>query len=152
MTAVKINARDIIVEIETAAPDTFIGVERLASATINRAENEETVDITDYDSQGAYEQDIMQRGASMALAGLEIKDRTTGALLPGRARVEAMAGEDKVGYDSHAKIRFRHPMDDDWKVWDCTISVGETGGEANAKSAWAATITKSGLTTLVSVS
>ncbi|WP_101788646.1 phage tail tube protein [Nonomuraea indica] len=151
MTAVKINARDIIVQIEDDTPESWLAIEHLASVTINRGENEETADTTDYDSDGAYEQDIMQRGANMALAGLELKDHLTGVLLPGRARVEEMAGEDKVGYDSHARIRFRHPMDTQWKVWDCTVSVGETGGETNAKSAWAATITKSGKTTTAAV-
>lgn len=151
MTAVKINARDIIVQIEDATPDSWLTVEHLSGVTINRGENEEVADTSDFESVGAYEQDVMQRGSSLALAGLELKDHLTGALLPGRARVEEMAGEEKVGYDSRARIRFRHPMDTHWKVWGCTVSVGESGGETNAKSAWAASIVKCGRTTLVAV-
>ncbi|GAA0969731.1 hypothetical protein GCM10009555_017380 [Acrocarpospora macrocephala] len=146
MSQVKINARDIIVEVESATPDTFLRVENLANVVINKSENEETVDTTDYDSQGVYEQEVMQRGASMELEGMAKKDRLTGSLQPGRARVEEMAGEDKVGYDSLGRVRFRHPMDTEWKIWNCTFSLGEQGGGSNDKTSWGATITKSGPT------
>ncbi|WP_113699185.1 phage tail tube protein [Nonomuraea lactucae] len=152
MTQRKINARDIVVEVESSTPDTWLRVENLAGVTINRGENEETADTGDFDSEGAYEQEIMQRGATMELAGLELKDHLTGALQPGRARVEEMAGEDKVGSDSLGRIRFRHPTQTTWRIWTCTFSLGESGGESNAKSAWAATITKSGLSTTAAVS
>jgi hypothetical protein len=151
MTAVKIPARDIIIEVESSTTDTWLPIENLASATINKAENEETADLTDFDSEGAYEQWIMQRGASMSLAGSELKDSTTGALQPGRARVEALAGEDALASDSHGRIRFRHPMDTTWRIWTATFSVGESGGETNAVSGWAATITKSGRSTTAAV-
>lgn len=151
MTQRKINARSIILEVETAVADTWLRVENLASVTVNRAENEEAVDTTDYDSQGAYEQEILQRGASLALAGLELKDSATGALQPGRARVEQLAGEDMLGSDSLGRYRFRHPMSTTWRIWTATTSVGETGGETNAKSAWAATIAKSGLSSTAAV-
>ncbi|WP_067184625.1 phage tail tube protein [Microtetraspora niveoalba] len=146
MTQRKINARDIIVEVEdpTATPEPYRKIENLASVTVNLGENEETVDTTDYDSEGVYEQEIMQRGASMALEGQAKKDTTTGALQPGRARVEEMAGEDNVGYDSLGKIRFRHPMDEKWTNWNATFSLGEQGGGPNDKVSWSATITKSG--------
>ena len=153
MTQRKINARDIIVEIsDGAASPTYLTVENLATVTVNLSENEETVDTTDYDSDGAYEQEIMQRGASLALEGQAKKDHLTGALQPGRARVEAMAGETALGSDSIAAIRFRHPMDTQWKVWNCTVSLTEQGGGPNDKTSWGATITKSGPTTLVAVS
>lgn len=151
MTAVQIPARDIIIQVESSTPDTWLRIENLKNATVNKGENEETVDISNFDSQGAYEQWVMQRGANMALAGDELKDNVTGALQPGRARVEEMAGEDKVAYDSIGRVRFRHPMDADWKIWPCTFSLGESGGETNPVSAWAATITKSGLTTTEAV-
>ena len=151
MTAVQIPARDIIIEVESSTPSTWLRIENLKNATINKAENEETADITNFDSQGAYEQWIMQRGASMALAGDELKDSVTGALQPGRARVEEMAGEDKVAADSIGRIRFRHPMDDEWRIWSCTFSLGESGGETNPVSAWAAAIVKSGLSTTAAV-
>ncbi|MBF8191657.1 hypothetical protein ITP53_39385 [Nonomuraea sp. K274] len=148
---VKIPARDIILEVETSTDDTFVRVENLASVTVNPASNEESADLTDFDSQGAYEQWIMQRGASLALAGQELKDDTTGALQPGRARVEALAGEDALAAASHGRIRFRHPMDTEWRIWTATFSLGERGGGTNDPSAWAATITKSGLTTTEAV-
>ncbi|MBF8186320.1 hypothetical protein ITP53_11280 [Nonomuraea sp. K274] len=140
----RINARDIIMEIENEAPEAWLRVERLTSVTVNPGENEETAETTDFESGGSYEQEIMQRGASMELEGLMLKDDLTGALPPGRARVEAMAGEDAVGSDSLTRVRFRHPIDPNWKIWTCTVTLGEQGGGNNDKTSWSATITKSG--------
>ncbi|MFB4276040.1 phage tail tube protein [Nonomuraea sp. MTCD27] len=151
MTARKIKSRDFIIEVESSTPDTWFRIENLANMTINRAANEETADLTDFDSEGAYESWIMQRGASMALAGQELKDHLTGALQPGRARVEELAGETAVGYESLGRYRFRHPLNDEWRIWNATTSVGENGGATNDPSAWACTITKSGPSTTAAV-
>lgn len=151
MTQRKINARDIVVEIESAVTDTYVTIENLSSVTVNPGENEETVDTTDYESDGVYEGEIMQRGAAMELEGMLKKDHLTGALQPGRARVEEMAGETKVGYDSLARIRFRHPMDTTWRIWTCTVTLAEQGGGVNDKTSWGATFTKSGATTTAAV-
>ncbi|MEV4457011.1 hypothetical protein [Microbispora sp. NPDC049633] len=148
----RINARDMIVQVEDSTPDEWLPIERLQNVVVNPGENEETVDVSDYDSDGAYEQEIMQRGASLTLEGLALEDDSTGALPPGRARVEAMAGEDKVGSDSLGRIRFRSPRSSTWRIWDCTFSLGEQGGATNDKVSWSATITKSGPTTTAAVS
>ncbi|MEV4837790.1 hypothetical protein AB0K05_24930 [Nonomuraea sp. NPDC049486] len=150
MTSVKIKARDLIVEVETTT-DTWLRVENLANITINPSENVERADRTDFDSQGAYEEWIMQRGASMTLSGQDENDSSTGAAKPGRAQVETNAGEDKLGEDSIARYRFRHPRHTSWKIWEATTVLGEKGGDTNAISSWAATITKSGLTTTEAV-
>lgn len=150
MTQVKVNARDIIFEVNDG-DDEWLRVENLASVTRNPGENEETADTTDFDSQGAYEQDVMQRGSSLELEGLEMRDNATGAPQPGRARMEALGGEEAVGYDSRGQVRFRHPLVQTWSVWDCTVTLGETGGGTNDKSAWSATVTKCGLTSSVAV-
>lgn len=151
MTSVKIKARDLIIEAETSTPGTWLRVENLATLTINPGENVEKAVLTDFDSQGAYEEWVMQRGATMALAGQEENDSSTGEPKPGRGQVETNAGEDKVGEDSIARYRFRHPRHTTWKIWEATTVLGETGGETNAVGAWAATITKSGLTTTAAV-
>lgn len=151
MAQVKIPARDIIVEVESSTPDEWLPVEHLSSVTPDRSANEAVADTTDYDSQGVYEQLIMQRGATLTLEGQEIKDDSTGELPPGRARLEELAGEDKVGHASLGRIRFRHPMDDNWRVWTCTVTLGASGGAVNDVSAWAVTITKSGPTTTTPV-
>lgn len=151
MTSIKIKARDLIVEVESSTPDTWLRIENLATLTINPGENVEKAVLSDFDSQGAYEEWVMQRGATMALAGQEENDSSTGAPKPGRAQVEANAGEDKLGEDSIARYRFRHPRHTEWKIWTATTVLGESGGETNAIGAWAATITKSGLTTTADV-
>jgi hypothetical protein len=153
MTQRKINSRDIYFQIsDGAASPTYLDLENMASFTFNPGENEEIVDTSDFDSDGAYEQEIMQRGASIAAEGMAKQDHLTGALQPGRARVEAMAGETALGADSLAQIRFRYPADTNWRVWNCTVTLGEQGGGSNDKLSWSATFTKSGRTTLVAVS
>lgn len=151
MTAIKIKARDLIVEVETDTPDEWVRVENLDTITINLGENVERAVTTDNDSDGAYEEMIMQRGASMTLNGSELIDDETGDPQPGRGRVEECAGEDKLGYESLNRYRFRHPLRKNWRVWTATTVLGEIGGETNAIGGWSATITKSGKTSTMPV-
>lgn len=146
----KINARDIIVQVRASDGTTWIGVGGLNNVTPNRSENEETVDTTVNESGGRYEQEVMQRGFSITLAGFELKDHLTGALDPGQARITELA--DQVGYNSLGAIRLRHPMESLWTVWnEATFALAETGGGHNDKSAWGATITRSGPSTTAAV-
>jgi len=140
MPAVKINARDIIIQV--ADGTNWVPVGGLNSAVPNAGENEEVADTTTFDSKGNYEQEVVQRGATLELEGFLLKDPANGAQDPGQARVETLATQ--VGFASLGQIRFRHPMDTQWKVWTATFSLGELGGGNNDKSAWAATITRSG--------
>lgn len=151
MAAVKIPARDIIIQIsDGATTPTWIGIGQLTSATYNPGENEEKADTTTFDSAGEYEGLVMQRGASLALEGFLRKDGTTAALDAGQAQVATVAALKGVG--SLGKIRFRHPMDTSWKVWDAMVSLGEQGGGNNDMTGWKATFTKSGPATSVAVS
>ncbi|MFB6722923.1 phage tail tube protein [Kribbella sp. NPDC056345] len=149
MPAVKINARDIIIQVAEANGTTWTPLGGLNSAVPNASENEEVVDTTTFDSAGNYEQEIIQRGAILELEGFLLKDPANGAQDPGQARVEALATQ--VGFASIGKIRFRHPMDTTWKVWNATFSLGEQGGGNNDKFAWAATVTRSGASTTAPV-
>lgn len=147
MPTKKINARDIIVQVQAADGITWLAIGGLNSVKPNPAENEEKVDTTTYDSVGNYEQEIMQRGFGLTLEGFELKDPQTGVLDPGQARCEALA--QLTGYNSLGTIRFRHPMDTQWKNWaGATFSVGEQGGGNNDKSGWKCTVTRSGPSTL----
>jgi hypothetical protein len=147
MTTKKVNARDIIVQVQAADGVTWLAIGGLKSVKPNPAENEDKVDTTTYDSQGTYEQEIMQRGFGLTLEGFELKDPQTGALDVGQARCETLATQ--TGYNSLGVIRFRHLMDTQWKNWaGATFSVGEQGGGNNDKSAWKCTVMRSGPTTL----
>lgn len=146
----KVNARDIIIEVETEVADTWAGIRPgLTSATINKAENEEKSETTTYGSEGEYEEEVMQRGASMEVEALMLKDDATGALDEGQARCEVLAT--KKGAESLGRIRFRHPMDTNWTIWTATVSVGEQGGGNNDKTSWSCTFTKSGASTTAAV-
>jgi len=145
MPLVKINARDIIIQVAEANGATWTAIGGLNSAVPNASENEEVVDTTSFDSKGHYEQEVIQRGATLELEGFQLKDSANGQPDSGQARVEILASQ--VGAESLGKIRFRHPMDTTWKVWTATFTIGEHGGGNNDKAAWAVTITRSGPST-----
>src|SRR4051812_39023957 len=114
MVMVKVNARDQIVQVAEADGTTWTEIGNLATIGFNPGENEETADTTVMESDGNYEEEVMQRGKSLSLEGLKTKDRTTGAKDPGQARCDVL-GEAK-GYDSLGKIRFRDVMDTEWQI------------------------------------
>jgi hypothetical protein len=147
----KVNARDLILAVEDTTPNTWIELtpQGVTGATFNPGENEETADTTTYASEGNYEQEVMQRGATCEVEGMILKDDLTGAMHPGQARVEALGA--LVGASSLGRIRFRHPVDTEWKIWTCTVSLGESGGENNDKTSWGATFTRSGASTTEAV-
>lgn len=143
MPPVKINARDLVLEVqdpEDAA--TWVEVGGLTAAKPNLGENEETAETTTYASKGQYEQEVMQRGATLELEGFEMKDPDTGEMDPGQAACYAWAA--RLATESLGPVRFRHPMDTEWKRWTATFTVGETGGEINDKSTFEMTMTRSG--------
>ncbi|WP_225727288.1 MULTISPECIES: phage tail tube protein [unclassified Nocardia] len=149
----KINARDFIIEVANDNKDVPSGwttIHGLTSAIPNPGDHEQVVETTTFDSAGNYEQEIVQRGASLALEGFLLVDPDTGAQDPGQAKVEALAAA--VGRDSLWRVHFRHVADKQWKVWLATFSIGEQGGGNNDKVSWKATITRSGASTLVNVS
>lgn len=147
MTApVKILSRDLIVQVsDGATTPTFLAIGGFTSATINPSENEETADITTFDSVGNYEQFIAQRGGSLEVEGYLIKNNVTGVQDAGQARVEALGA--LMGYPSLGQIRFRHPVDTLWKVWSVTVTVAEQGGGMNDPTAWGAMFMRSGAQT-----
>ncbi len=150
MVAEKINARDLILQVQLADLS-WQGIAGLNSIVPNPSENEETVDTTVYASAGDYEGEIMQRGASMALEGFVYLDNVSGAQDVGQARCETLAT--LKAYESLGSIRFRHPLNTTlWKVWlQATFSVGEQGGGNNDKTPWKCAITRSGPSTTMAV-
>lgn len=145
MTAVKVPARSLIVQVRAADGTTYLPIGGINSWTINPSEGEETTDVTTFDSVGNVESRKMQRGASLAGEGFLIKDSVTGVQDAGQARIEVLA--DSLAEDSLGRIRARHPMDTLWRVWDCIFSVGEQGGGNNDMTGWSTTITRSGAST-----
>ena len=143
MPLVKLNARDTIVEVSDGqSTPTWTEVAGITGITINPSENEEVAATNDFHSAGQYDEEVMQRGATLTITGQQLIDLDTGAPDPGQQAVEILAAA--VGYDSRGTIRFRNAFTDTWKVWACTARLSEQGGETNAKSTWGATIRKCG--------
>ncbi|EFC80251.1 phage tail tube protein [Parafrankia sp. EUN1f] len=148
MTAIQIPARSLIVQVRAADGSTYLPVKGITSWTVNPAEGEETTDTTTYDSNGNAESRKMQIGKSMAGEGKMIKDHATGVQDAGQARIEVLA--DSLAEDSVGRIRFRHPMESVWKIWDVIVSIGEQGGGNNDMTGWSCTFTRTGASTTAS--
>lgn len=147
MPSKQINARDLIVQVQNADNSwTIPGLTGLTTASVDWSANEETADTTTYDSAGAYEQEIMQRGASLKLEGKKKQDTITGVYDTAQARLDTLATQ--VGASSQGAIRFRYPQENTWRNWVCTVSRGEEGGGNNDKTGYSYTITRSGAQTL----
>lgn len=146
----KIDARGWVFQVQTGGNEwTQIG--GINSFELNPGENNETVDTTDFDSDGEYEGEVMQRGASLQLDGHRKKDDDTGETDPGQAAVDALAT--KKSRESLGSIRFRHDSEDEWTVWPTAYVVpGSLGGGNNDKTSWSATFTRSGAATTAEVS
>lgn len=143
-----IDARGWIFEVETAVADTFAAIGNLTSWTHNPGENEETANTTDFDSDGYYEQDVMQRGATIEVSGQWTA--TAGTRDPGQDYIDTVWTY-QIGEESRGRMRYRHTSQTDWTVWECTVTPGSRGGETNAKTSWAATFTRCGAPTTEAV-
>jgi hypothetical protein len=144
-----IDARGWIFEVENhATPNTFIPIRNLTSWTLNPGENEETADTTTFDSNGYYEQDVMQRGATIELSGQYAA--TGGTRDPGQLYIDETWAY-LLGEESRGRMRYRHTSQTEWTVWECTVTPGEQGGETNAKTSWGATFTRCGAPTTAPV-
>lgn len=143
-----IDARGWEFEIETGTADTFVRLGSLKSWTHNPGESEETADTTTNDSDGYYEQDIMQRGATIEVTGLFAA--TSGMQDPGQEYIDKTWAY-RFGEESRGTLRYRHTSQTEWTVWECTVTPGEQGGETNAKTSWSAKFTRCGAPTIAEV-
>lgn len=142
MVATQVPARSLIVQVRAADGTTWLPIKGITQWTMNPAEGEEVTDVTTYDSQGDAESRKMQRGKSLKGEGKLYKDTITGVQDAGQARCEVIA--DSLAEDSVGRVRFRHPMDTQWKVWDAILSIGEQGGGNNDMTGWSVTATRTG--------
>lgn len=147
MTQRKVPARDLILQVSDGATvPTWLGIAALTKIAVNPGDQEQSVDITTYDSAGQYEEIKLQRGASLKPEGYLHKDHLTGVQDPGQARCEVLGVA--LGYASQGAVRFRHPQDTVWRVWNAaTFSLAEQGGSNNDVTSWSVTIMRSGPST-----
>lgn len=147
----QIDARDWIFQVsDGATTPTWLDIGEVNEFTLNPSENEESANTTVFSSDGEYESQAMQRGATLEITGRWAYTDDGTARDPGQERVEAMA--QKVGRASLTQLRFRHVSQNEWVVWDCWFSLGEQGGGNNAKTSWSTTANRSGASTTATVS
>ena len=142
----KINSRDWLFEVSedpSIATPVWAAVGGLQSFDLNNSENEESVDTTDFDSEGIAESQAMQRGASCSLEG---QRKVTDAGQEAADSLAELTGEASLG-----GFRFRHVDATDWTVWTAWVSKGNNGGGNNDKTSWGATFMRSGAATTEAV-
>ncbi|MBP0456252.1 phage tail tube protein [Streptomyces montanisoli] len=144
-TSRPIDARGWIFEVQDQSADTETWLPVMGVTTFTHApgENEETADITAFEDEGQYNQDVMQRGATLTIEGQYRIDKTTKTQDAGQAYID-QDWSNRLGIDSHNAVRWRHNSQTEWVVWDATVTPGEQGGGNNDKTSWSATITKCG--------
>ncbi|WP_399088026.1 phage tail tube protein [Streptomyces sp. BBFR2] len=147
-----IDARRWLFEVQDAdaTTETWLPIAGLTSFTHNPGENEETAETTAFDSEGYFEQDVMQRGATIEIEGQYRIDPKSGAQDPGQAYIDTVWAN-RLGIDSRNAVRWRHASQQAWVVWEATVTPGEQGGETNDKTSWSATITRCGKPTTAPV-
>lgn len=142
-----VPARSLIVQVLQADATTWTQVEGMNQIGVDYAANEVMEETTTYADNGNYAELPMQRGRALNLQGLLMKDSVTGVQAPGQLRLQTLA--EGVAYAGVGAVRFRHPLDTQWKKFDTTtVSVGEQGGGNNNMTGFSATVRRSGATTL----
>lgn len=148
----KFNARDYLFEVSTdptATTPVWAQVGGLSSFSLSPSANGAQVDTTDFDSDGNYEGQAMQRGATLQLQGQRKYTGTPATLDAGQAACDALAQE--VGESSLGGVRFRHTEETSWEVWTAYAESGDKGGGNNDKTSFAVTFTRSGAKTSATV-
>ncbi|MGH7954760.1 MAG: phage tail tube protein [Gloeomargaritales cyanobacterium] len=144
----QINARDYIFQVESATPDTWVDILGKTKFTIKMSEKEEVADTTTFESDGDYESQPMQRGASLTLEGMYLRS-SANVRDPGQARMDTLALAKTEA--ALSRLRFRHTIETDWTIWPGWASLADQGGETNKKGGWGFTWNKSGAASMATV-
>lgn len=148
----KYNARDWLFEVTPdpeATTPVWTRIEGVNTFTKSPSANEATVETTDFDSQGEYEGQVLQRGASLQLAGQKKLNAAGTGSAPGQAACDELA--QALGEESLGGVRFRHQTEESWEQWTAYASSADEGGGNNDKSSWGVTFTRSGPKSTVAV-
>lgn len=147
MATRKIAARGYIFQVAVGPTPTWTAVLGLKTFTPNLGDHDAHTEATDFDSQGQYEELVLQRGASLKLEGNRRIDPVTGLADAGQAALDALAQglvENSVG-----QIRWRHSSELQWRVWNVTAKSTELGGGTNDLGKWGMELHRTGAETLV---
>lgn len=147
MTTSKISARGYIFQVAVGAGPTWTPIAGIKTFAPNPGDHDSHVDATDFDSNGQYEEMVLQRGASLKLEGNRRIDKTTGLADPGQKALDDLA--QGLAENSIGQIRYRHSTEVQWRVWNCTAKSSELGGGTNDLGKWGMEIHRTGAETLV---
>jgi hypothetical protein len=144
MATTKIPARDFTIEIDSAYPGTpaWTPIGGLNSLTPSPSTNR--ADVTDFDSNGAAEHLVMERGLEFTIAGHHLEDALTGDRDPGQVAVETLARA--VGLAALGSFRVTSPGGN-VDSFLASAEVTTAGGGHNDPAAWSAKLTISGSVT-----
>lgn len=124
------------------ADDTWTQIKGLNSSSHSDASSD--ADTTGFDSDGANEHMVAERGESWTLAGHKLIDSATGDLDPGQEAVEDLATE--VGPDSLGFFKIEYPGGAT-EIFKASAKVTKPGGGHNDTATWQAVLRVSGVPT-----
>ncbi|MFD7413533.1 phage tail tube protein [Kitasatospora purpeofusca] len=146
MATKKIEARGYIFQVAVGGGPTWTPVLGLKTFSVNPGDHDAHTEATDFDSNGQYEEVVLQRGGSLKLEGTRRIDQATGLADPGQAALDALA--QGLADSSVGQIRFRYRTEVQWRVWPVTAKSGELGGGTNDLGKWSMEIHRTGAETL----
>jgi hypothetical protein len=139
----KIAARNIVVQVASGV--SWLAVAGIKTLAVNYGDHDAHTDATDYDSNGQYEEVVLQRGGSLKLDGTRRRDPATGLADPGQAALDSLA--QGLSDSSIGQIRFRHTSETQWRVWNVTAKATEEGGATNDLGKWGMELARTGAET-----
>ncbi|MFI6443827.1 phage tail tube protein [Kitasatospora sp. NPDC050543] len=146
MATKKIEARGYILQVAVGGGPTWTPVAGLKTLTYNPGDKDSHTESTDFDSNGQYEEVVLQRGGSLKLEGTRRVDAATGIADPGQAALDALA--QGLADNSVGQIRFRYRTEVQWRNWYVTAKAAEQGGGTNDLGKWGVELTRTGAETL----
>lgn len=139
MSVRKVLARDLLVEVLTAAPSTYTQVKGLN--TIGFSPSTNRADTTDFDDDGNLAHVVASRGLVINLEGFRLEDESGGDRDPGQAKCEELA--DAMGNASIGTFRLTSQGGEVW-TFSGSVEVVANGGGNDDPAAWTCNIEKSG--------
>lgn len=137
----KVLARDLLIEVLTAAPSTYVQIKGLNE--IDFAWETNRADVTDFEDNGNLAHLVASRGQTMTLRGFRMEDESGGDRDPGQAKCEAIG--DLIGNDATGTFRLTSQGGEVW-VYNGSVQVTPNGGGNDDAGAWECEIVRSGVT------
>lgn len=139
MAVRKVLARDLLFEVGSGSPGSYVQVKGLNTIGLSPSTNR--ADTTDFDDDGDLAHLVASRGLEITLEGFRMEDESGGDRDPGQARMEVLG--DAKGNAGIGSFRLTSQGGEVW-TFEGSVEVTPNGGGNDDPGAWSATVEKSG--------